>query len=262
METYRYQLLRYVPDTIKNEFVNIGVVLLDDRGRSQGARMASEEDLRRVRCLHPVADLELLRSWQATVERELEGNPPGAGAWLDSLEQVASHSLQWTPPAGCQGQEAGAALQALYERFVASPPRATAGARPGTGVWVKREADKVFRDARLLERFESGIWAERFTHPGDPFRIHYGYTNGLTRYIHMLSLEHSVQQAKVLAFTFERIRRAGPAAAMTSVVEPEPRPLPTVEFTRQLLEQSGIEVLTLDRIQGLVRRVKEELHLQ
>ncbi len=261
METYRYQLLRYVPDTIKSEFVNIGVVLLDDRGGSQGTRMAGEEDLRRVRCLHPAADLELLRSWQATVERELERNPLGAGSWLDSLEQVASHSLQWTPPAGCQGQNAGAALQALFERFVASPPRAAGAARPGTGVWVKREADKVFRDARLLERFEIGIWAERFTHPGDPFRIHYAYTNGVPRYIHMLSLEHSVQQAKVLAFTFERIRRASPAA-MTSVVEPEPRPLPTVAFTRQLLEQSGIEVLTLDRIQGLVRRVKEELKIQ
>lgn len=260
MEAFRFQLLRYVPDTIKSEFVNIGVVLLDDRGRSLGTRMASEEDLRRVRCLHPQADLELLRSWQAAVENEVSRDPAAAGAWLASLEEVASHSLRWTPAAGCQDQDAAAALQSLYERLVASPPRASVGARPGTGVWVKREADKVFRDARLLERFESGVWAQRFTHEGDPFRIHYAYTNGATRYIHMLSLEHSVQQAKVLAFTFERILRGGPAA-MTSVVEPEPRPLPTVQFTRQLLEQSGIEVLTLDRIQGLVRRVKEELHL-
>ena len=57
METFRFQLLRYVPDSIKNEFVNIGVVLLDDLGRSLGVHMASETDLRRVRCVHPGADL-------------------------------------------------------------------------------------------------------------------------------------------------------------------------------------------------------------
>ena len=173
---------------------------------------------------------------------------------------MASHSLRWTPPAGCQGRDAPAALQELYDRFVASPPRAAVGVRAGTAAWVKREVDSVFRAAGLLEHFQSGVWAQRFTHPGDPFRIHYAYSNGSPRYIHMLSLEHSIQQAKVLTFTFERIQRSGPAA-LTSVVEPEPRPIPTVQFTRQLLEQSGIEVLTLDRIQGLVRRAREELRL-
>ena len=260
METFRFQLLRYVPDSIKNEFVNIGVVLLDDLGRSLGVHMASETDLRRVRCVHPGADLELLRSWQATVEDELAHQAEGAGVWLRSLEEVASHSLRWTSPAGCQVRDAPVALQELYERFVASPPRAAVGARAGTAAWVKREVDSVFRAAGLLEHFQSGVWAQRFTCPGDPFRIHYAYSNGTPRYIHMLSLEHSIQQAKVLTFTFERIQRSGPAA-LTSVVEPEPRPIPTVQFTRQLLEQSGIEVLTLDRIQGLVRRAREELRL-
>ena len=260
METFRFQLLRYVPNPIKNEFVNIGVVLLDDHGHSVGTHMASEADLRRVRCLHPRADLELLRSWQATAEEELARQPEAAGAWLGSLQEVASHSLRWTSPAGCQGQDAAAALQELYERFVASPPRATTAVRAGTAVWVKREADDMFRSMGLLERFQSGVWVQRFTYPGDPFRIHYAYSNGSPCYIHMLSLEHSVQQAKVLAFTFERIQRSGPAA-LTSVVEPEPRPVPTVEFTRRLLEQSGIEVLPLDRIQTLVRRAREDLHL-
>ncbi len=261
METFRYQLLRYVPDPVKDEFINIGLVVLDDRGRFLATRMADEDDLRRVRCLHPGADLELLRSWQAAVDRELTQHPGAGGAWLASLEEVASHSLRWTAAAGCEGRDAAAAAQALYQSFVASPPRAAVGARAGTGAWVKREADSVFRAERLLERFESGVWAERFTYPGDPFRIHYAYTNGSPRYIHMLSLQRSVQQAKVLALTFEHMVRSG-SAAMTAVVEPEPRPLPTVQFTRRLLEQSGIEVVPLDHIQALVRRVKQELGMR
>jgi hypothetical protein len=68
MNTYNFQLLRYVPDPVKNEFINIGVVLTSDAGAAIGARMASDDDLRRVRCLHPGADLELLRSFQSQLE--------------------------------------------------------------------------------------------------------------------------------------------------------------------------------------------------
>ena len=257
----RYQLLRYVPDTIKSEFINIGVVMLDDGGRPLATRMASENDLRRVRCLHPRADLALVRSWQAAVEAEARRDPEGAGAWLASLEEVASHSLQWSPASGYDGADAETGAHQLYESFVASPPRADSAARTRTGPWVKREAESVFRAAHLLERFQSGVWAQQFTHPGDPFQIHYAYSNGSPRYIHMLSLQYSVQQAKALAFTYERIARQGPAN-MTAVVEPEPPQLEKVKFTRWLLEQGGIEVLPLDRIQGFVRRVKQELQIQ
>ncbi len=257
---YQFQLLRYVPDVVKDEFVNIAVVLLDQQGRFLAAHMAGEEDLRRVRCLHPGADLELLRSWQETVAEQLARHPEDAGAWLKGLDDIGSHSLRWTAPAGFDTTDAAAAARELYDRLVASPPRPWLGARPRHAPWVKHEADSVFRAEHLLERFQSGIPAQQFTYPGDPFRIHYAYANGFLRYIHMLSLEYSVHQAKVLAFTFERMMRAGPAA-LTAVVEPEPRPVLTVQFNRQLLQDSGIEVLPLDRIQTLVRRVKQDLNL-
>ncbi|MCX6615626.1 MAG: DUF3037 domain-containing protein, partial [Acidobacteria bacterium] len=39
---FQFRLLRYVPDPVKGEFVNIGVALLDDFGRCRQARMAVE----------------------------------------------------------------------------------------------------------------------------------------------------------------------------------------------------------------------------
>ena len=258
MNTYSFQLLRYVPDAVKDEFINIGVLLLDEAGSALGSRMASDEDLRRVRCLHPGADLELLRAFQ----RQFEAEPPEPEcALLAWLEETGSQSLRLEPRRGCEAEEPATALQSLYEAFVASPPRAAAGARRGTGAWVKREADSVLRAAHLLEHLDSGVWAERFTYPGDPFRIHYGYSNGSPHFIHMLSLQHSAQQAKVLAFTFERIRSAQERTRLTAVVEDTPPESPTARFTRRLLEDNRIEVLPLDRIQGLVRQVKQDLRL-
>jgi hypothetical protein len=61
-------------------------------------------------------------------------------------------------------------------------------------------------------------------------------------------------------FTLERIRRRDDAA-LTAVVEPEPAVGGTADFTRRLLEDSGAEVLPLDRIQGFVRRVQQELRM-
>jgi len=279
MNTYNFHLLRYVPDPVKDEFINIGVVLVDDAGGALGARMASEDDLRRVRCLHPGADLELLRSFQSQLEAELRdpARGPGAGGPVPGRDQecaasrlawlveTGAQSLRLEARRGCQARDPAAAVQSLYESFVASPPRVSAGVRRGTGAWVKREADSVLRAEHLLEHLDSGIWAERFTYPGDPFRIHYGYRNGSAHYIHMLSLQHSAQQAKVLAFTYERMRSAADefqrAARLTAVVEDTPPESPTSRFTRQLLEESRIEVLPIDRIQGLVRQVKQELRL-
>ncbi len=260
MNTYNFQLLRYVPDTVKDEFINIGVLVMDDAGTALGARMASDEDLRRVRCLHPGADLPLLRCFQAQMEAELGRDPAGAGARLAWMIETGSLALRLEPGRGCEAADAQAALQALYESFVQSPPRVAGPAHRGTGPWVKREADSVFRAAHLLDHLDTGIWAERFTYPGDPFRIHYGYRNGATHYIHMLSLQHSAQQAKVLAFTFERIR-AQSEARLTAVVEPAAPESPTARFTEHLLDDSHIAVLPLDRIQGLVRQIKTDLRL-
>jgi hypothetical protein len=258
---FRFQLLQYVPDIVKGEFVNIGLVLTDEAGRLAVARMALEDDLRRARSLYPATDLELLRSWQQAVERELSARPAEAAAWLASLDEAASQALRFTPLRGYDSEDAAAAAEALYQRFVASPPRPSGrGTRPGTGPWVRREAESVLRAAHLLERLEREVPVEQFTWPGDPFRIHYAYHNGFPHYVHALSLARSVQQARGLAFTFERMARAGPVA-LTAVVESEPPASGPAQFTRQLLEQTGIGVLPLDRLPALVRRIKQDLQL-
>ncbi len=45
------------------------------------------------------------------------------------------------------------------------------------------------------------------------------------------------------------------------MVEDTPPESPTARFTLRLLEESRIDVLPLDRIQGLVRQVKQELRI-
>src|SRR5712672_3106931 len=63
-------LLRYVPDAVKDEFVNIGLVMIEAGPNGTGfADVRFTRDWRRVRCLDPQADAEMLEA----LEREIRG---------------------------------------------------------------------------------------------------------------------------------------------------------------------------------------------
>jgi len=73
--TCEFQLLRYVPDAVRNEGVHIGVIL-----REQGSAHAEvrfTRDWRRVRCLDPGADTALLEGMENELRIRLEQEPGG-----------------------------------------------------------------------------------------------------------------------------------------------------------------------------------------
>src|SRR5580693_5558058 len=68
-------LLRYVPDVVKGEFVNIGVVLLET-GEGGFTDVRFLRDWRRVRGADPEADIELLESYEEDLRRLLQSRMP------------------------------------------------------------------------------------------------------------------------------------------------------------------------------------------
>ena len=52
-----FSLIRYVPDVVKGEYANIGV-LVRESGRHERAVVRFTRDWSRVRCLHPEADVD------------------------------------------------------------------------------------------------------------------------------------------------------------------------------------------------------------
>ncbi len=272
----KFTLLRYVPDIVKGEFMNLGVALMDQGGRVLGARMFGEEELRRVRCLHPTADLEMLRELQSGFAREIAGLVSRGS--LDKLRDTLSNSLTLVEPKLCITEDWRAELEALYRRYVAAPPRAgreTENPRQQ----LRHRLEQRFRLEGLLERLQP-FRAAPFTVAGDPFRIDYSYApsaNGRRKYIHAITLERATHQAKVLAFTFEHIRRARRSDEMTAVsedssVQPAPGHTETkleqlvsagerARLTRELLESSGIRVRPFSELNLLVREIREDLAL-
>src|SRR5271157_5276588 len=100
-----FQLLRYVPDAVRNEYVHIGVILRDHEGpQANGPTTASPEpplirftrDWRRVRCLDPEADTALLEGMESELRRRFEADPEGNLMRL--LSESLSLNVQLTEP--------------------------------------------------------------------------------------------------------------------------------------------------------------------
>ena len=94
-------LLRYVPDAVKDEFVNLGVVLYEPgkAGSAQAgfADVRFTRDWRRVRCLDPDVDVEMLEALEREIrERLAEGG--NSREWLLSrMEDTFSNAIRLTP---------------------------------------------------------------------------------------------------------------------------------------------------------------------
>src|SRR5215470_2321563 len=93
----KFFLLRYVPDAVKNEFVNIGLVLLPPQAPPE---LRFTEDWSRVQCLNPDVDLDFLMAFREEIIRE-SANDESREAVLRKIEEGFSNSLQASEYKAC-----------------------------------------------------------------------------------------------------------------------------------------------------------------
>src|SRR5580698_9369130 len=89
-----FSLIRYVPDAVKGEFANIGVVLRE-AGR-EDAVVRFTRDWSRVRCMDADVDVALLESLESELSVRLQRTPQDAKPVLEILEDSLSNSVQLT----------------------------------------------------------------------------------------------------------------------------------------------------------------------
>ena len=255
-----YRVLRYVPNLVRDEWMNIGV-LLEDRTSGQRAIKLIEEDseFARVRRLNPAMDDSLLRGLAGTFDAELRKPEEAAAAYLEKLDQTLSNAVQFGPVKGVLAEDFDAELDRLYQDQVAPPARARGGIIESTRAWIKARLNDVFR-RRRVPQLARGIRVEEFTQPGDPLRLDYGYRNGVQGYIQAVALGRDTAQAKVLAYTAERIRARVPDVEFTAITEIEPaRDNSRHQFMVKLFDEQRIAVVPLNRVERFAEDLRARL---
>src|SRR5580765_2663623 len=104
-----YRVLRYTPNLVRDEWLNIGVLLFDPQTGERRLRMIEEEEeFRRVQRLHPGADELLLRAIRDDLEDRFQSESANSGAgpagdWqklLAKWDETLSNALQLAPQKG------------------------------------------------------------------------------------------------------------------------------------------------------------------
>jgi predicted RNA-binding protein YlxR (DUF448 family) len=193
-----FSLIRYVPDVVKGEFANIGVVLRV-AGQENTATVRFTRDWSRVRCMDPDADVELLESLESEIGQRLVGGVElkvNAKPMLETLEDSLSNSVQLTEMRGTLAESLPAEMEQLLRMYV--EPLKVASTRrkdKGRGAIVSTMRT-AFEQAGVWRLMRKKIGAAAYTQLGDPLKIDCGYRNGKVRMFHAVSLENDVAQRR------------------------------------------------------------------
>jgi hypothetical protein len=269
-------LIRYVPDVVKGEFTNIGVLLREvatEAGGGDRAVVRFTRNWSRVRCMDAEADIGLLEGLEAEIAARLELGALDLKPVVEVLQDTLSNSLQITAARACLAENMVTEMEQLMRMYVeplkVKVERKTAGRAAIAG-------------AMRVEFERAGVWglmrkriaASLYTSAGDPMKIDCGYRpNGVVRMFHAVSLEGDVEAAKVLAYSAPRLtdgvqRVEGAKLEMTAVVEPirslaedGDEAAERYRFGVETMERQAIRVMTVNDLTRVAATARVELRV-
>jgi hypothetical protein len=258
-------LLRYVPDAVKDEFVNLGVVVYETAAEGGFAEVRFTRDWKRVRCLDPEADVELFEALEADIREQLSQGV-SRELLLKKMEDSFSNAIQLTQPKAVLADSPQAEIGRLAEIYLERNRRGTRTAS-GRQVIVGRMRDAFEREG-VWPLMRKAVPIAEYTHKGDPLKIDCGYRpNGIVKLFHAVSLDADVNLAKVLAFSYPKIRagiaeREKAETQLTAIVEAElPRDDEGIAFALATLRGNDINVATVADLPSIAERARVELRI-
>ena len=263
MGTYSYTVSRFVPDLIRNEPVNIGIIAVDPSTSKAAHKFV--DNLRGLKARCPGANLRALEEIVGSIK---VGDMPGGVGDLERLANAHTHSLQFTSPRAAKASTLEAALRTVYDTCVRnvaedeSAPSRVAARR----LLLGRIDDEVRRSA-IAE--EAAIPRPEFAGSRGVFRPDRAFRKGSGAIaLHALSFAaqpgRALKAAKVLAIDYEDA--AAMAADLQCAAVVDPAPDSGSPMGREMYEQAAghlrdkdCEVIPACRIpeyvKGIARRI-------
>jgi DUF3037 family protein len=259
-----YHILRYVPNLVRDEWVNIGVLVFNPQTGERRLRLIEDQgEYNRVRRLHPSADEGVLRALRNELEDRLDrGSAIPLESILRKCDETLSTTLQIAPQKGVMAGDLDAELERLYSDHVAVPPVRSRIGQPGSRATIRAYCAQVFKQARIWDRLQKSVRVAEFTFPGDPSRLDYSYhRNGTRGFVHTLSITRAPQDAKSLSYNVkhiaEKARVATEFAAVTDVSLT--RDNERHQFVIDTLREVGVEPVPMEGLAVWVAKLRPSL---
>lgn len=219
-----YFLLRYVPDAVRGEFLNIGLVMTEIGGDGGGfAAVHFTKDWRRPKCLYPDIDIELLEAIGRDIKARI-ANVQERALLLHQMGDLYSNAIQLSSVIRCFAEDPIREMEYLAATLVEAPnsdgssleepqPRKT-GRR-----WIHSEMSQALRSAGVWNFLTKDVPASPYTNDKDDFTLDFGYAVGNEiKLFHAVSLLHVGQETKMFPL---RVAKIGPRMADLRKVSPK-----------------------------------------
>ena len=174
---YFYRVLRYTPNLLRDEWVNIGVLVFDAQTGERRFRLIEEpEEYARIRRIHPAVDEDLLRKLRNDLEDRFNGasglflatghaseRTDRAADWLKLLgkwDETWSNTLQFSPQKGVYANDLDAETERLYSDHVAPERSSTRVSIQSSRGGIRSYCARVLKQALLWDRMQKGVPAE------------------------------------------------------------------------------------------------------
>jgi hypothetical protein len=269
---YQYVVVRYVPNVLRDEAVNVGVLARAVEAHEFDYRFLPRSAT--VRQLWPGADRRLVRNFesQLAVCREA-GAPlgnlghPSESEFFHRARAEFNGTLQLSPVRGTTANSLDDVIEWGYQTFLSEPG---IGARPinyqtiapyqlRARLWNAFERRDLFLNGRVERQpVVSGKHA--------PWTFDLGYRNGSFNLINTLALnaaapEANLGRALVLKGMVDDVKsqHAGPVQGVAVVQQSAHREAATgYSEANSLLADAGIHVYEIGEVRYLVQRVEDE----
>jgi chorismate mutase len=255
-------LLRFLPHALRDDFVTVGLLLLESDGGFAEVRFT--RDWRMLQCVAPDVELE----WFAMVESEIRGRL-GSLRRRDDLMQLVNERFGTTidvaPVKAVLTEDPAKEMEVLTSMYLAPMERGERVQQRTGRVAIVNTMKEAFTEAGVLELMQRDLDVVKYTGQGDPFRIDFGYRVGsAVKMFHAVSVAANVDQALALAYRYSRVeagmRQEQLQASLTAVVD-EGMALQEekTRFAIGMLEQTSVRVRTVGEMAEIAGEVRREL---
>jgi chorismate mutase len=255
-------LLRFLPHVLRDDFVTVGVLLLESDGGFAEVRVT--RDWKMLQCVAPEVELE----WFEMVENEIRGRLGSLRRREDLMQMMNERfgtMIDVAPAKAVLTEDPAKEMEVLTSMYLVPMERGERTQQRTGRVAIVSTMREAFIEAGVLELMQRDLDVVKYTGQGDPFRIDFGYRVGsAVKMFHAVSVAANVDQALALAYRYSRVeagmRQEQLQASLTAVVDQgmalqEER----TRFAIGILEQNSVRVRAVGEMAEIAGEVRREL---
>jgi hypothetical protein len=258
-------LLRFLPHVLRDDFVTVGVLLLESDGGFAEVRFT--RDWKMLQCVAPHVELE----WFALVENEIRGRLGSLRRREDLLQLLSERfgsMIDVAPTKSVITDDPAKEMEVLTGMYLVPLEVSERGERgqQGTGrLAIVNTMREAFANAGVIELMQQNLKFAQYLKEGDPFKIDFGYRVGnAVKMFQAVSMTANIDQTLALVYRYREIEagmgRQQLQASLTALVDTGTTlQEDKTQFAIGTLRDRGVRVRPVAEMTQIAGEVRREL---